>query len=258
MHMSVTAVVLGSGWPLPADFTVTRTYPLSAVYPPSATMAIPPQEVSGHAGHVLYGHIQQQPVWVVAGRRHIYQGYSAHYVTHPIRWLSQQGVTRLVLTNAAGGINPHFQPGDVMLITDQLNLTGHNPLTAEQPGQPVTFMDTSSLYTPAWVSHVKQQPAMFPLHTGVYAGLLGPSYETPAEVRMLATLGADAVGMSTVLETLQAAYLQLPVLGVSLIANAAAGLSTAPLSHHDVLTQVQAKQAELSQWLNMVISQTEY
>ena len=246
-----TGLVLGSGWPLPQGFVATRTYPLSAVYPSSATQ---PGEVAGHAGQALFGHLDDQPVWVLAGRRHLYQGHSAAYVAHNMVWLKAKGVTRVILTNAAGGINPAYQPGDLMLISDHLNLTGQTPLAATTPGQTVTFTDTSHMYCPDWLTRALDLKGNLTCHRGVYAGLTGPSYETPAEVRMLATLGADAVGMSTVLEALQACALEIPVLGLSLIANPAAGISPIPLNHADVLAQVQAKQANLAGYLRQLIT----
>jgi purine-nucleoside phosphorylase len=236
---------------MPQGLVVSRTLPLSAVYPPTATTG---QEVAGHAGHAMLGHVDNTPVWVLAGRRHLYQGHNAAFVAHNMVWLKSQGVSRVILTNAAGGINPSYQPGDLMLISDHLNLTGQNPLVASQPDQLVTFTDTSRMYCPEWLAQAQILTGTVNIVTGVYAGMSGPSYETPAEVRMLATLGADAVGMSTVLEALQACALAMPVLGLSLIANPAAGISPSPLTHQDVLSQVQARQAELAVLLGRLLT----
>jgi purine-nucleoside phosphorylase len=239
-------VVLGSGWPYPQGFIQQQVLPLSAVYPNTATE--PLQEVEGHQGKAVLGTVGQKPVWVLAGRRHMYQGYTAQQVTQSIRWLvQQQGCQHIILTNASGGIAPQLAPGAVVLITDQLNLTRQNPLCVPSPAHPVTFVDTTQLYHAGWQAAMHQH-SPHPLANGVYAGVLGPSYETPAEVRMLATLGADVVGMSTVLEALQAHALKVSVLGLSVVANAAAGLQPngGVLTHHEVLATVHQTQDRLA------------
>ena len=180
------------------------------------------------------------PVLLMMGRVHLYEGHPPRAVTAGVRWMAQQGVRRLILTNAAGTLNPDFQPGSWMMFSDHLNLTGTSPL--EGPD----FVDLTAAYDPAWRAEFRAAAAAsnMPLHEGVYAGLRGPQYETPAEIRMLRTLGADAVGMSTVLETIQARSLGLPVAAFSCLTNWAAGISPAPLDHHEVLqTGQQAAQA---------------
>jgi purine-nucleoside phosphorylase len=249
----VTGIILGSGWPLPAGFVAQQTLPLSTIWPSTE----PQTEIPGHAGLIHVGQLTdtQHPVIVLAGRRHLYQGYTAYQVTAGVRWLAQQGVTHLLLTNAAGAITPSMQPGSLMLITDQLNLTGQNPLTATQPGQHVSFTDTQAMYTPAWWQTVTHNiSTSLAMHHGVYAGLSGPSYETPAEIRMLGHLGANAVGMSTVLEALQAKALGLSLLGVSCISNLGAGLSATPLTHSDVLDQLQQQTQALASWLSQAVT----
>jgi purine-nucleoside phosphorylase len=151
--------------------------------------------------------------------------------TAGIRWMADQGIKRLILTNAAGTLNPDFPPGSWMMFSDHLNLTGTSPLEGAD------FVDLSAAYDPEWRSlfHGAALDSGMPLHSGVYAGLRGPQYETPAEIRMLRALGADAVGMSTVLETIQARSLGIPVAAFSCLTNWAAGISASPLDHHEVL-----------------------
>lgn len=165
------------------------------------------------------------------GRVHLYEGHSAEKVTAGVRWMAEQGVQRLVLTNAAGTLNPEFHPGTWMMLSDHLNLTACSPLDGAD------FVDLSAAYDPGWRADFRAAAAAsgMPLHEGVYAGLRGPQYETPAEIRMLRTLGADAVGMSTVLETIRARALGLPVVAFSCLTNWAAGISAAPLDHEEVL-----------------------
>jgi purine-nucleoside phosphorylase len=261
---------------LPQDFTPHSVNPLSALWASTATpdqqvktdninpLTINPNtitpktitHVAGHKGQVLQGELNGQPVIVIAGRYHLYQGFNAFTVTEPIRWLAAQGVKRVILTNAAGAINPSFAPGHLMVITDHLNLTGQSPLSG--PGNTPVFIDTQTLYHPGWAQQVTSLVATMAkgltLHHGIYAGVLGPQYETPAEVRMLATMGADAVGMSTVLEALQAHALHMPVLGLSMLSNMAAGLSTSSLSHQEVLAILADKQAQLAQLLTHIIT----
>jgi purine-nucleoside phosphorylase len=165
------------------------------------------------------------------GRVHLYEGHSPRQVTAGVRWMAGHGVKRLILTNAAGTLNPDFKPGSWMMFSDHLNLTAASPLEGAD------FVDLSTAYDPAWREQFRSAAAFsgMPLHEGVYAGLRGPQYETPAEIRMLRTLGADAVGMSTVLETIQARSLGLTVTAFSCLTNWAAGISKTPLDHKEVL-----------------------
>jgi len=162
----------------------------------------------------------------------LYEGLSAAEVTAGVRFIAGLGIKRLLLTNAAGTLNPDFPPGGFMLITDHINLTGATPLM----GGP-HFHDMSQVYSPRLGGHLRAaaREAGIPLHEGVYAAMLGPQYETPAEIRMLRTLGADAVGMSTVPEAIQARALGLEVAGLSILTNWAAGLQKQPLSHEEVI-----------------------
>jgi purine-nucleoside phosphorylase len=193
--------------------------------------------VTGHAGRLLIGEVQGVPCAVMSGRVHFYEGHDLERVTFPVRVLAGLGVKTLLLTNAAGGINPSFQPGDIMAIEDHLNLVGANPLRGpndERLGP--RFPDLSAVYDPdaRQALHTAAREVGVSLRQGVYVGLAGPSYETPAEIRMFERLGADAVGMSTVAEAIVARHAGLRTAGLSVITNRAAGLSTAPLSHDEV------------------------
>lgn len=192
--------------------------------------------VSSHAGRLVLGELAGQLVAVLQGRLHLYEGHAPAQVVLPVLLLWQLGVTGIILTNAAGGINPAFGEGALMLIADHLNLTGQNPLIGPEDTRLGThFVDMTNAYDPAWRAAARRVGAAagLTLHEGVYAGLAGPSFETPAEIRALARLGADAVGMSTVLETIMARAVGLRVLGLSCITNLAAGLG-GPISHEDV------------------------
>jgi purine-nucleoside phosphorylase len=205
-----------------------------------AEAGLPASSVPGHAGKFVFGNLGSVPVLLMKGRVHLYEGHPPAAATAGVRWMAQQGVKHLILTNAAGTLNPDFHPGSWMLFSDHLNLTGMSPLSGAD------FVDLTTAYDPAWRSKFREAAAVssMPLHEGVYAGLRGPQYETPAEIRMLRTIGADAVGMSTVLETIQARSLGLSVTAFSCLTNWAAGISTTPLDHHEVLeTGKQSSQA---------------
>ena len=188
--------------------------------------------VPGHAGRFVLSRVEGLPLVIAQGRSHLYEGLTAHQVTAQVRFLHEIGVRTLLLTNAAGAINPSFEVGHLMMLSDHLNLTGTSPLL----GGP-NFRDMTEVYS------LRLREAMrfiaaentMPLHEGVYAGLLRPQYETPAEIRMLRSLGADAVGMSTVLEAIQARALGMEVAGVSTLTNWAAGLGGSTLNHHEVM-----------------------
>ena len=184
------------------------------------------------------------------GRAHLYEGHSARDVTASIRLLAECGVKRVILTNAAGTANPAFTPGSWMMIADHLNLTGTTPLL----GAPA-FVDMSDTYSRDWRAQFVQcaKELSIALHEGVYAGLLGPQYETPAEVRMLRQLGADAIGMSTVLEAIQARALGLSVIGFSCLTNWAAGIGAEHLRHDDVVTTAKAAAAEFRRLLEAAL-----
>jgi purine-nucleoside phosphorylase len=193
--------------------------------------------VEGHRGELVVGTLGGRCVVAQSGRFHLYEGHAADVAALPARVFAELGVSAFVATNAAGGIRPGFQPGTLMLIRDHLNLTGRNPLVGPvMPGE-TRFPDMSAAYDPrlrALALEVARAQGIT-LEEGVYAWLLGPSYETPAEIRMLATLGADAVGMSTVPEVIAARARGMRCLGISTITNAAAGVTGAALSHAEVM-----------------------
>jgi len=197
----------------------------------------PPAGVAGHAGELLIGRLGGTPVMVLSGRAHFYEGHAMTAVTFAVRALAAYGIRDLLLTNAAGGINRSFRPGDFMVLSDHINLMGTNPLRgAAPPGLP-RFVDLTHPYdgTLARLLTRAGRASGVRLRTGVYLAVCGPSYETPAEIRAFQRLGADAVGMSTVPETIVARQCGLRVAGVSCITNLAAGRSGKSLSHAEVL-----------------------
>jgi purine-nucleoside phosphorylase len=199
--------------------------------------SFPRTAVAGHAGRLITGTLAGQPVVALSGRFHLYEGHPPALAGFPVRVLHALGVRTLLVSNAAGGITETFEVGDLMLITDQINLAVRNPLIgAAEPDEP-RFPDMSEPYDRALAARLRASAGEIgiSLREGVYCGLLGPSYETQAEIRMLRMLGADAVGMSTVAEVIVARALDIRVAGLSCITNVAAGLSPHPLSHADVL-----------------------
>src|SRR5450759_1274030 len=197
----------------------------------------PKPTVSGHAGELYFGHLGSTPVMVLSGRAHFYEGHPMERVTFATRALAAYGITDLVLTNAAGGVNRKFRAGDFMVLTDHINLMGVNPLRgAAIPGLP-RFVDLTRVYDQKLSGRLFKagQVCKAKLQRGVYLAVSGPSYETPAEIRAYAKLGADAVGMSTVPEAIVARQCGLNVAAVSCITNAAAGIGKEKLSHAEVL-----------------------
>lgn len=228
----VLGIILGSGLGgLARRIEDARAVPFADVPGfPSAT-------VVGHSGRVIVGRLAGRPVVALAGRFHMYEGHSASLAGFPVRVLHALGARTLFVSNAAGGIRATFTPGDLMIITDHLNLMFRNPLVGGvEPGD-TRFPDMSDPYDRALAAVLRREATKlgFPLREGVYCGLLGPTYETPAEVRMLAVLGADAVGMSTVPEVIVARAIGMRVAGVSCITNFASGTTPNPLSHAEVL-----------------------
>ncbi len=223
------AVILGSGLGSLADQVENAVYVDYRDIP-----GFPHVQIEGHAGRLVAGRFQGWQTLIFQGRYHLYQGFDARQVSLPVRIAHDLGCQRLLLTNAVGGICPAFAPGDFMLIDDHLNLMGDNPLRGE-PLHP--FVDLSNVYLQALYvplqNFARQQG--IPLHRGVLAALMGPSFETPAEIRMLQRLGADAVSMSTVPEAIMGRYLDMDIVGLSLVSNNAAGLASAPLDHQHVL-----------------------
>jgi purine-nucleoside phosphorylase len=227
------AVILGSGLG-----AFARELARANVIPYSEIPHFPKSTVSGHAGRMVFGEFAGNPVLVMSGRVHAYEGYSAQEVAFPVRVLAASGIKTLVITNAAGAVNQAFRPGDLMVITDHLNLTGKNPLVGpEEPELGPRFPDMTEAYAHELIQGCETAALGIGLNLrkGVYAGLLGPSYETPAEIRMLRTIGADAVGMSTVLEVVAANHAGMKVLGISCMTNMAAGILKKKLDHREVM-----------------------
>lgn len=235
------AVVLGSGW-APAARQLGDAI---AIVPMDELPGFSPPSAQGHGGQVLSLRIGAHRVLVILGRIHAYEGYGLHQVAHPVRTACAAGVHTVVLTNAAGGLCPEFTVGQPVLINDHLNLTARSPLVGAQ------FVDLVDAYSPRLraIAH-EIDPS---LAEGVYAGLPGPHYETPAEIRMLRTLGADLVGMSTVHETICARAAGAQVLGVSLVTNLAAGMTGEPLSHDEVLEAGRQSATRMGTLLSAVI-----
>lgn len=194
--------------------------------------------VEGHEGRLILGNFQGIPTVFLQGRFHLYEGYPMDDVVFPTRAICGLGIQTLVLTNAAGGLNTRFRPADLMLIEDHLNLMGDNPLKGPNLAQlGPRFPDLSEAYSKLCLEILEDSAKELdiPVHRGIYAGLLGPTYETPAEIRMYRTLGADAVGMSTVPETIAANHLGVRVAGISCITNLAAGMTPQKLTHQEVI-----------------------
>jgi purine-nucleoside phosphorylase len=203
----------------------------------------PVSTVQSHAGRLIFGDIGTRPVMIMQGRFHLYEGYSPREVTFPIRVMQQLGVKTLILTNAAGGLNLRFQPGDVMLIRDHINLTGANPLVGALPESwGLRFPDMARAYDPG-LQRLTEACALRQntrLCAGVYAGLLGPSLETPAEVAFLQTIGADAVGFSTIQEVIAAVHAGMRVLGLSTITNINNPVEPASATVEDIIAVAQS------------------
>ena len=226
------AMVLGSGF---QHALVEMRVAATIAY--AKLPGFPPIGVHGHAGQLLIGQLGRTPVLILSGRAHFYEGHSMEQVTFPVRVLAEFGIRDLLLTNAAGGINRRFHPGDFMYLTDHINFMGANPIRGVTlPGQQ-RFVDLTQTYDPRLNGLLRKaaRQSKAQLHGGVYLAVSGPSYETPAEIRAFARLGADAVGMSTVPEAIVGRQCGLNVAAVSCITNLAAGRSKAGLSHAEVL-----------------------
>ncbi|WP_232696233.1 purine-nucleoside phosphorylase [Brevibacillus daliensis] len=203
--------------------------------------------VVGHKGQLVIGKLQGKQVVAMQGRFHYYEGHELEAVVFPIRVMKAIGVETIIVTNAAGGINKEFDSGNLMLISDHLNLTFRNPLIGPNDDTlGVRFPDMSEAYSKRLRELAKEvaNELAIDVKEGVYVGLLGPSYETPAEIRMLATLGGDAVGMSTVPEVIVARHMGVEVLGISCISNMAAGILEQPLSHDEVMETTERVKSE--------------
>lgn len=242
------AVVLGSGWASAAN----RLGPADAEVATASLIGFPPPTVAGHEGAIRSVDVRGVRTLVLLGRSHLYEGHGVDTVVHGVRTAVAAGARIVVLTNAAGGVDPDLTVGRPVLIADHLNLTGHNPLVGPAPSSGPRFVDLSECWSPRLRAVARSlDPG---LAEGVYAGFLGPSYETPAEVRMARTLGADLVGMSTVVEAIAARHLGAEVLGLSLVTNPAAGVVAAPIDHADVLAQGRSAAGALGDLLAAIVA----
>jgi len=244
------ALVLGSGW---AEVAAALGE-VRATLPMTELPGVPPPAVPGHTGLVHSVDVGGTPLLVLAGRSHLYEGHAPATVVHGVRAAVLAGCRAVLLTNAAGSLTPEAPPGSPVLIRDHLNLTGQNPMAGAgpPPDLPARFVDLTDLYSPRL--RAAARTAAPGVAEGVYAGLLGGSYETPCEIGMLRVLGADLVGMSTVLEAVAARHLGAEVFGVSLVTNMAAGLSAAALDHEDVLRTGRAAVGGLVGLLRAVVA----
>ncbi len=236
------AIVLGSGW-APA---VAALGPATAAVSMAEVPGFAPPSAAGHTGQVSSVGIGEHRVLVLAGRVHAYEAHDLAHVVHPVRAACAAGARVVILTNAAGAVRQDFEAGQPVLISDHLNLTARSPLVGAQ------FVDMVDAYAPRLRALAREVDPT--LADGVYAGLPGPHYETPAEIRMLRTLGADLVGMSTVHETIAARAAGAEVLGVSLVTNMAAGITGDPLSHVEVLAAGAASATRMGALLADVVA----
>lgn len=245
------ALVLGSGLGAFAD-----EFSSAARMPYSKIPHFPLSTAIGHAGQLVIGIVEGVPVVGMQGRVHLYEGYSVREVAFPVRVFAQLGVRAVILTNAAGGIKKEFTQGRLVAISDHINLQGVNPLTGpneERWGR--RFPDLTTAYDKEFRRLARSEASRLEidLQEGVYAGLAGPSYETPAEIRYLRTIGADLVGMSTVPEVIAARHSGIRVLGISCVTNAAAGILDRPLKHEDVLATAERVKGQFIGLLRAII-----
>lgn len=227
-----TAVVLGSGL---GNFAGTLSDAVALDY--SDIYGFKTSTVDSHAGKLIAGYIDSKQILVMSGRFHFYEGYDFADVAFPVRVMKLLGIENIVLTNAAGGINPNYRPGDFMLISDHIKLTSQSPVIGKNISEfGIRFFDMSNAYCKDYRDIMKSvaRNNSIKLHEGVYAFMAGPQFETPAEIKMLSVLGADAVGMSTVAEAITAVHCGIKVAGISCISNMAAGISDIPVSDDDV------------------------
>jgi purine-nucleoside phosphorylase len=244
-------VVLGSGLGAFADELSD-----AARVPYSQIPSFPRSTAIGHAGQMVIGKSGDVPVAAMQGRVHLYEGYSAEQVAFPVRVLGRMGVKALIITNAAGGINTKYTQGALVVIADHINLQGQNPLVgANDERFGPRFPDMTQAYWKPYREIAMEAARKLgqTLHEGVYAGLLGPSYETPAEIRYLRTIGADLVGMSTIPEVITARHMGIKVLGISCVTNMAAGILDQPLNHQEVLDTTNGVQKDLVALLRVTI-----
>ncbi|HUK82820.1 MAG TPA: purine-nucleoside phosphorylase [Verrucomicrobiae bacterium] len=240
------AIVVGSGLG-----GVSSGIASPAVVPYTEIPHFPKPTVSGHAGQMIFGELAGKKLMVLSGRFHFYEGRSLAEITYPIHVVDALGVKILLVTNAAGGINPSFNPGDLMIIEDHINLMGVNPLIGGNGNGGIKFIDMTQAYSTRLREKLEAaaEKLQQPIRRGVYLATIGPSYETPAEIKAFAWIGADAVGMSTVPEVIMARHHNIEVAGLSCITNLAAGITTKKLSHEEVLEVGNGAQTKLAKLL---------
>jgi purine-nucleoside phosphorylase len=244
-------LILGSGLGVLADDIEN---PVKIPY--NEIPGFPVSTVEGHAGQLVCGQLSGVEVIAMQGRFHYYEGYSMDKVTFPVRVMKELGIERLIVTNAAGGVNESFEPGDLMIITDHINNMGTNPLIGPNDSRfGVRFPDMSEAYSKNLRGIAKEvaEKCNITIKEGVYVGNPGPVYETPAEVRLARTLGGDAVGMSTVPEVIVARHSGLEVLGISCISNMAAGILDQPLSHDEVIETTEKVKSSFLLLVNEIV-----
>jgi purine-nucleoside phosphorylase len=249
------ALVLGSGLGGFADSLTD-----AARIPYAEIPAFPQSTAIGHAGQMVIGKSGGVAVAAMQGRVHLYEGYSAQQVTFPIRVFGRMGIRAVILTNAAGGINLSYSQGALVLIRDHINLQGVNPLVGPNDDRfGVRFPDMTHAYAKEYraIARAEATKQGLTLHEGVYAGLLGPSYETPAEIEYLRRIGADLVGMSTVAEVIAARHMGIQVLAISCVTNMAAGILDQPLSHAEVMETGERVQHTFESLLRAVLPRIE-
>jgi purine-nucleoside phosphorylase len=253
-------IILGSGLGNFANHVQSPT-----IIPYADIPGWPLSTVEGHSGKLVLGSISGVSVAVMQGRVHAYEGYSMDEVTFPTRVLGLLGCTSLIVTNAAGGINTSYGEGTLVAISDHINFTAMNaaagkndPRFALRPNTGYRFFDMTTAYSPRLrkLAHLEAEKQRIPLPEGVYLAVLGPSYETPAEIRAFRTLGADLVGMSTVHEVIIARHMGIEVLGLSLVTNMAAGVLDQPIHHEEVMEIGRRVEAQFTALLNAIIPQT--
>lgn len=249
-------LVLGSGWGGIAAVLE------SAVAVPYADLPeMPACGVAGHAGNFVFGKVGDRSVAIVQGRFHLYEGHGEASAVLPVRVLYELGARTVILTNAAGGLNPHYSVGDLMILNDHINFTCRNPLIGVKPDAefPDRFVDMTAVYDRGLRDIIREECGKLniPAHYGTYMQVLGPSYETPAEIRAFRAIGADAVGMSTVIEAIYARYLGMKVAGISNITNMGAGLVAGGLAHADVLQESRRREPVLAQLMRKILVRAE-
>ena len=244
-------IVLGSGL---GSFADELSDAVSVPY--TQIPSFPRSTAIGHAGQMVIGKAGDVPVVVMQGRVHLYEGLSAEQVAFPVRVLGRMGIRALIITNAAGGINTKYQQGALLVISDHINLQGQNPLVGENDEHfGPRFPDMTQVYWKPYREMARRAAETLgkTVHEGVYAGLLGPSYETPAEIRYLRAMGADLVGMSTIPEVIAARHMGIKVLGISCVTNMAAGILDQPLNHQEVLDTAERVKGDFVALLGAVL-----